>query len=372
MLSCVSWSATHAHADRVAPALRCRSSAACRLPTRRAARGFACAEGVAAYPLSSNTLRLSLLAIESRPMEAKREPGQSSTVAPLMEKLPSRLTFDMSRFATTPCRCSSPGALECTRALTAPDAAVCVINERVGHGRAFRWSHSNIGHAAQYLFKCWSWFDLFPQASRILWVQIIGAYGYRMPWATALVSAMNATWIGHATRAPACAALWAVPTRYLWPGWGESFFASVTSAQRLSALVLPRAMPRHEQSRGLMVGVSNRADERRWVGAEAFVASLRARLPSGVAGAASWSMHNKTLREQIDLIRSHDVLIAPRMGKCSTRRPAHAPVLRQLRPANAIPPIWRRRRAERQLCLCSHRQRRPRVVRSVSPPAESS
>ena len=69
------------------------------------------------------------------------------TALPFTVKLKShsQLTFDVHRTVRLPCHVSEP-----------VPSHVCVITKPVTRGAYWYWARSAIGHAAEFLFKCWS------------------------------------------------------------------------------------------------------------------------------------------------------------------------------------------------------------------------
>jgi len=230
-----------------------------------------------------------------------------SRIAPFAQLPPSGLKLDLQRYVSTGVATKTRDTAALCQGTQQVPSAVCVINARSTRGSLWKWSHGNIGHAAQILFKCWSFFDSQPPgAQRYIWPRIPPPYAYTMEWSRGVANAMNVTW---ATRPPSCARFWAVPAREGFPGKVESYFNRVGAAQTLAMLVLPPEA-RTQVEMGMRVGVNNHAI-RGWQHAAEFVSHILANLPSGVVSAAEWTMTGKTLREQAALIAEHDVLIAP-------------------------------------------------------------
>ena len=146
------------------------------------------------------------------------------------------VTFDVKRSVRVPCASAKQ-----------PRQLWCVVNERVSRGSFWSWAHTNIGHAAEYLFKCWS-FIRHEQSlrhegqdeTRLLVDYIQRGQPLRQASPRELMAAMGLTIVGPRQQPTACAVLWAVPSRQLWPGWGEAWFASPPDAWRLTAACIGR------------------------------------------------------------------------------------------------------------------------------------
>ena len=207
------------------------------------------------------------------------KPARRAAGCPSMWKLvpqPPReggLTFDTGRYQLTPGCAPAADDAAPGGALPLPTGALVCLSPR-GHKKVthWRWARGNIGHAAQYLFKCWSFIvateqqladqeeseqaphhrsnrshhhqHLTPSPRQRLIIdrlyprqgaaQIFGG----QPWALKTMAAMNLSVAWATQRLPACSALWSVPLRALAPGDGDVFFDKPRSAWRLAAATL--------------------------------------------------------------------------------------------------------------------------------------
>ena len=181
------------------------------------------------------------------------------------------LTFDTGRYQLTPGCAPAADDAAPGGALPLPTGALVCLSPR-GHKKVthWRWARGNIGHAAQYLFKCWSFIiateqqlaeqeaseeaphhssnrshqHLTPSPRQRLIIdrlyprqgaaQIFGG----QPWALKTMAVMNLSVAWAAQRLPACSAQWSVPLRALAPGDGDLFFDKPRSAWRLAAATL--------------------------------------------------------------------------------------------------------------------------------------
>ena len=199
----------------------------------------------------------------------------------------------------------------------------------------WKFALSNVGHAAQHLYKCWSFFAEHEGSPRFLWDRISSLhhtsmlyfghneFGRRMSEAmgVAYITALNKTLIPKR-----CSILWTVPSRQMFPGWGETFFNSRAAAWKLTASVtrmgvLPFGLLVGEQAwqlhAGLLVGVlgrgpSGKAHEdtyRAWPHAEAFVKLVQTNRPRSVSNATLFNLHHLTFREQALAIRKYQIII---------------------------------------------------------------
>ena len=221
--------------------------------------------------------------------------------------------------------------------------AACIVKPNVVP--YWQWSMNNIGHASQFLLKCWSFWVLheelvqLPRANqsskhnvplglplrRVLIDQTKHHRSrWKMPWAGQLMHIIGAEFGSAALHMNAsCTVTWAIPTRSVYPGMGEAFYRQPWMAQRLSerilhatsSMLLHSHMSWHTPSSGqLSVGVIDRLDRRGWPASNEFVALVRdghAPGPSIAWHASRMVMDNKTLHEQFSFIRSHDYLVSP-------------------------------------------------------------
>jgi len=279
--------------------------------------------------------------------------AESNITWQLVRKLPSGLSFDVERHAILPCskplvRSSpvKPAANSSvgpsvglpvgrrllrrrtrtsrTSAAAMKPKAACVINARVSTGTYWWWAKKNIGHAALFLFKCWSFFLAVEQASptgiseKIIVDLLLHTDRLTHKWPAMLMDAMKVRFAPLPTR---CAHLWAAPSRPYYPGWGEAWFDRPSSAWALTSTVLgepssgpllgrvgtraelraaPHALlastrvpsPAHG---GVRVGLLDRTDadssevSRRWPHAAALVEMVRREPPSDVASATAFT-----------------------------------------------------------------------------------
>ena len=242
----------------------------------------------------------------------------------LVAKSPNAITYETQRFVTLPCK-EKPRAF----------AAYCLAARPVTRGLAWRFSVTNVGHAAQHLFKCWSFFMEHESYDRFIYDTLavtseVDSHAFkRNKFARMMVEAMHAKVIlfYNTTELPRyCGVEWKVPTRLYYPGWGESFFNRPQAAWKLTAavlqtsLVLPQGLLAGEsaqQETGLKVGVLGRGksstgeDRRRhWPHAIDFVEMVRRQGSSlGVANASEFVLDGLSLREQALAIRQQDVII---------------------------------------------------------------
>mgnify|MGYP001410668411 CR=1 FL=1 len=207
------------------------------------------------------------------------KPARRAAGCPSMWKLvpqPPReggLTFDTGRYQLSPGCAPAADDAAPGGAPPLPTGALVCLSPR-GHKKVthWRWARGNIGHAAQYLFKCWSFIvateqqladqeeseqaphhrsnrshhhqHLTPSPRQRLIIdrlyprqgaaQIFGG----QPWALKTMAVMNLSVAWARQRMPACSALWSVPLRALAPGDGDLFFDKPRSAWRLAAATL--------------------------------------------------------------------------------------------------------------------------------------
>ena len=209
-----------------------------------------------------------------------REPMQAEVVWKLVRQPPREggLTFDTGRYQLTPGCTPAADDAPAGVAPPLPTGALVCLSPR-GHKKVthWRWARGNIGHAAQYLFKCWSFIAATeqllaeqeeseeaphrrsnrshhhrhlnpPPRQRLIIDRLYPRQGPAQifggqPWALKTMAAMNLsmTWASH--RLPACSALWSVPMRALAPGDGDLFFDRPLAAWRLASTTL--RMPLH-------------------------------------------------------------------------------------------------------------------------------
>ena len=242
----------------------------------------------------------------SRPSE-RAEGIRRETTFPysplLVRKAPTGLTFDLARQAASPaCNGTVQAAL-----------AVCVINSRVSRGGAWAASFFGVTQAALLLFRCWSFFIQHPRKHRLIWNRVDRRYytDALTPWQAAIVRSMGATFTRAVTE---CAILWAVPTRKFQQGWAEAWFRQPSDAQELSARIAQTPATSSSLVR-LRILVSNGIEEEHnaWWFARTFVARVNRRPPQGVSGANLWSSREigrRPLREQVELVRRHGIVVA--------------------------------------------------------------
>lgn len=252
----------------------------------------------------------------------------------VLRKNPTFLTYDVTTRVQRR-NCSSAAA----RA-----AAVCAFD--------LKGDYLNVGHAAQRLFRCFSFFhSVAPRGHHEghRYLLEVGRPGSRWPsliskpWQSDLVRAMGAA---YTLRTPVgCTQTWRVPASLLswvnpWPGYSTAWFTHMAVAHELVSLVVHQGRSAAELTRGSMllrggsrggplrVGVLNRLGSKRpWTQSARF-AELMARLRdgSGLNATASprlardfgvevvfdsWTMDNLTLAQQVASVRSHDIIISP-------------------------------------------------------------
>ena len=264
----------------------------------------------------------------------------SSSNWTLFPKAPGGLVFDVQRSVTLPCRDTA----ETPR-------AICLVHPIISRGTPWRWSISNLGHTAQYLFKCWSFFQRHPTLPRHLVDLIENRVAFKQPWSIELMRAMGASFLRGMPQH--CAVMWSVPTRLWFPGYGEAWFNSPRDARQLTAAVMGSVgrLPPGAIVGALRVGVlergaihygtskshTNRA--RIWPGGEALVDMVRSQPPAGVASAERFYLHNQTLRQQARRTECR------RSGSCSSA-PSHPPHFISPPPFNPSHPHHRLRGSE--------------------------
>ena len=246
----------------------------------------------------------------------RREDGKQWTV---QEKTPPLLQYDLGRYVSQPC--ASPDL--------AP-AAVCSITRRLAHGTFWTWARYNIGHAAEILYKCWSfWHERSLQISgssrqeRLLVDTIQHSTAFKSAWATKMLAAMGARFRGDLPSR--CAVLWAVPMRDNRPGAGDAWFptpqhAWALTSQLMGSRISSNGLLPHEPpllARSVRVGVLQRGgtyhheSSRDWPHSRAFVASLQERPLPGVESAEILALHsNLTLKEQTMAVRRHQIIVS--------------------------------------------------------------
>ena len=147
----------------------------------------------------------------------------------LFRRTPNRLSFDVRRSVELPC----------SNAQLANKAAVCLIHPIISRGIPWRWSLINIGHAAQFLFKCWSFFQQHPSLKRYIVDRVEHRTAFRQMWSVEIMNSMHAVFSPGPPRR--CAVVWSAPTRYWYPGFGESWFHNPLDAWQLTSAVLDKA-----------------------------------------------------------------------------------------------------------------------------------
>ena len=240
-----------------------------------------------------------------------------------VEKTPTRLRYDVSRYRRLPCDSDSQ-----------TEKAVCLIDRRVVRGTVWAMARSQIGHQAQFVFKCWSFFHQHPHAARVVVDNIHHHSGFaNNSWGARMVEALAMRFEARVPRS--CAVVWAVPTRNGVPGLSEGWFPTARAAWALTAQVmgvgmdasglLPSELADTEQQlqRRVHVGVLRRAPAqqykatahelgRDWQQHTAFVDSVRSRPIAGVASASSFVLgRHMTLQQQVEAIRKYEVIISP-------------------------------------------------------------
>lgn len=236
----------------------------------------------------------------------------------MAERTPTRLQFDVSRYRRLPCD-----------GISKQEKAVCVIDKKVAHGVVWHMASTNIGHQAQFIFKCWSFFQEHPHATRVVVDNINHRMGFlNNSWGARMLAALE---VRFEPRVPSrCAAVWGVPTSAGIPGLGESWFPSVRAAWALTAQVMRVDMSdagllpgELVPSSGVHVGVLRRAAPhehrqtanergRDWTAHTSFIASLQRRPVPGVASASSFTLgKHHTLQQQAELIRRSEIIITP-------------------------------------------------------------
>ena len=240
----------------------------------------------------------------------------------MTEKTPTELQYDLSRSVRLPCHESD----------APPSKAVCVVSRRTVSGTVWNMAvQGQIGHQAQFLFKCWSFFQEHPNAKRIM-VDSIQHRGFsnRSVWASKMARALH---IEFALSIPkSCAVLWGAPTRNGVPGVGENWFPTPHAAWAMTAQVMRTGF---SSSAGLLpgerrrafgdvnVGVLRRASSRQWKATadergrdwtqhEQFVRSVQSRPIQGVANASNFMLGNSlSLAQQAEEVRQYDIIITP-------------------------------------------------------------
>ena len=235
----------------------------------------------------------------------------------MVQRSPQHLQFDARRCARLPCENVS----------SAP-VAVCVISTRLVRGSIWQWSGYNIGHAAQFLFKCWSFWHEVAAASPVRLIVDTTRERRRFfasTWASNMLAAMSARF---APRLPSdCALLWGAPQRTLGRGGDrlpDAWFASPRHASALKTQVMGPRMADADQRGGTRVVVLRRGSSytsasegsRDWPHAEAFVAAANAAPPRvgprpGAISAEMLWLHNESLVRQAELVHSADVIFTP-------------------------------------------------------------
>ena len=235
------------------------------------------------------------------------------------------VTFDVERSVRVPCAST-----------TQPRQLWCVVNGRVSRGSIWRWAHTNIGHAAEYLFKCWSFISHEQSLrhegqneTRLLVDYIQRGQPLLQAFPRELMAAMGLTLVGPRQQPTACAVLWAVPSRKLWPGWGEAWFASPPDAWRLTAACIGR-QPFSDAATQLsldsrpslhnsaekqpLIGVllrgpsrSGESSRRDWPHAAQLAGLLGE--ASGVRGGSLFWLNNISLATQAHRVREYDIII---------------------------------------------------------------
>eukprot|EP00966_Prymnesium_polylepis_P006872 158304-Prymnesium_polylepis.1 len=153
---------------------------------------------------------------------SKRNATLNATVSivnwTLVPKSPNAITFDTRRYVTLPCE---------NKSLTSTRAAYCVAAQPVTRGLAWRFAVTNVGHAAQHLFKCWSFFMDHESSERFIYDRMaptwaIDSHAFkRNTFARLMVESMGARVVLSYNRSllpRSCAVQWLVPSRSFFPG----------------------------------------------------------------------------------------------------------------------------------------------------------
>ena len=179
-----------------------------------------------------------------------------------------------------------------------------------------------MGHAIQYLFKCWSFWlvqeQLYGPVDRVVVDAIHRRTHWHGTWQQELMHAMGARFVDPSAAPSDCRSEWSVVARELTAGWGDSFFLKPVHAERLVSLFRLRVEPL-QQIGTLSLGVINRLDSRGWPDAQRLVSILKraphssawSALSSIIGRAVEWVNDNLTLIEQISAVRGHQLLISP-------------------------------------------------------------
>lgn len=255
----------------------------------------------------------------------------------LARKNPAFLTYDVT---------TRVERRNCT-SVSAHAAAVCAFD--------LMGDYLNIGHSAQRLFRCFSFFHSVrhhnQQGRRYLlelsrpgprWPSLLDK-----PWQSDLARAMKAE---STLRMPyGCTQTWRMPPSLYtwvnpWPGYATAWFSHRSAAHELASLIVHQGRSAAELARGSMlqggargtlrVGVLNRLGSKRpWTQSVLFAELMARRRTDGgfnptadpildgwveeVPATESnfvvdeWTMDNLTLAQQLEAVRRHDVIISP-------------------------------------------------------------
>uniref|UniRef100_A0A6V2U253 Uncharacterized protein n=2 Tax=Emiliania huxleyi TaxID=2903 RepID=A0A6V2U253_EMIHU len=175
----------------------------------------------------------------------------------LVRLAPSRIVFDVHRHVSRGCHANDTAGIS---------VIGCVVNHQSG-GLNWRWAKmGQIGHAAQILYKCWSFLSHFAgdpalhNSTRLLIArhaparpiydflptrfsrELMRAMGLRSYYGGSLFAAPSfEPALGAYVR---CVKLWAVPSRTIYPGSSSVFFARASDPWRLVAAVTGRQLLR--------------------------------------------------------------------------------------------------------------------------------
>jgi len=231
----------------------------------------------------------------------------------LVQRSASQPTFDLSNLTiSSSCRNESHAR-----------AAICLVNPTTGHPAYWKWAQGGLGHAAVYLFKCWSFWALMDErhggVAKLMVDFIHHRWHWTASWQADMMVAMGAQWGRYMSyrelnAANPCMDKWSVVVNPLEDG--ESYFPRIRFAQRLVALFPQATVPVH--GKALSVGVLNRRDNgRSWLDAGRFVRMLQAAAPPASSAAPAvrraelWVNDNLTLVEQMTAIRRHHIVVSP-------------------------------------------------------------
>lgn len=284
------------------------------------------------------------------------EPSNSSLSIHLVP--PSAFpTFDTQRSVRLPC--GQSGSRVASANLARAPLHVCVVSGAVASENRWRWSGTSVGHAAEFLFKCSSFWEqalddweerasekMPPEAQLRPQRAILSTLGrVSSHFTTTFLSALNVTWL---KRTPSdCAVLWAVPTRGMYPGYGLLHFARSTDAWRLASALSrtpladrPGLLAGETWRHGIELRVGwlqrgpTRHSGREWESSASVIALLRKPdsvslvPPTRVASADSFFLHNLSWPDQVRSIREYDIIL--------TAHGSHGITLPFIRPCTVV------------------------------------